>query len=131
MISKLITCIVIWAGLVSGVFAQSDAVESPIGFNTVEQAYKALEADPTADLTTYGGWEVFNQKGDGTYFLWSFTPEDHPANPTVVRREIMKKEGQVYIRMDALCQSNKPDCDQLMAEFEKINEGIKQKMSDG
>ena len=99
---------------------------SPIGYDTVDEAFRALEADPTAGMKEYEGWVIFTQKDKGIYILWSFTPENHPAHPSAIRREVVKKGDEIFIKMDALCHSNKLDCDQLIKQFELINERIKQ-----
>ena len=106
--------------------AQDTGAISTIGYASIEEAYAALQVDPEASLTEYEGWTIFKQKENGIYILWSFTPEDHPTHPTVIRREIAKHDGEVFIKMDALCYSSKMDCDQLVDEFRKINERIKQ-----
>jgi hypothetical protein len=111
--------------------AQDSTAPSPIGYETVEQAFKALQADPAAGMQEYEGWTMFSQKANGVYILWSFTPEFHPANPSVVRREIGRINGQVNIRMDALCHSAREYCDQLIDEFKEINERIKRDQSSG
>lgn len=109
--------------------AQQVAESSPIGYATIEEAFTALQADPQAVVTEYEGWTIFNQKSEGVYTIWSFTSEDHPTHPTVIRREIVKRGGEVSIKMDALCHSSKFDCDQLIDEFNAINERIKQKLA--
>jgi hypothetical protein len=43
--------------------------ESPIGYATVEEAFDALVADPTATQSEYEGWTSFNQKVEGTHYL--------------------------------------------------------------
>lgn len=106
--------------------AQQVAESSPIGYATIEEAFNALKADPAAGMKEHEGWTVFNQKGEGKYVLWSFTPLDHPAHPTAIRREVVKKEGEIFIKMDALCNSNQLDCDLLIEQFKNINERIKQ-----
>ena len=106
--------------------AQQFVEPSPIGYATIEEAFNALKADPAAGMKEYEGWTIFNQKGDGSYMLWSFTPIEHPAHPSVVRREVVKKGGEIFIKMDALCDSNQLDCDLLIDQFKKINERIRQ-----
>jgi hypothetical protein len=110
--------------------AKQVAEPSPIGYASIDEAFTALQADPQAVMTEYEGWTIFNQKNEGVYTIWSFTSEDHPTHPTVVRREIVKRDGEVSIKMDALCHSSKLDCDQLIDEFNAINERIKQKLAD-
>ena len=111
--------------------AQQVVESSPIGYATIEEAFNALKADSGAGMKEHEGWTIFNQKGDGKYILWSFTPADHPAHPSVIRREVVKKEGEIFIKMDALCDSNQLDCDLLIDQFKKINERIKQDWAGG
>ena len=106
--------------------AQQVTEPSPIGYATIEEAYNALKADSAVGMKEYEGWTIFNQKGDGKYILWSFTPDDHPAHPSAIRREIVKKGDQILIKMDALCYSNQLDCDLLIDQFKNINERISQ-----
>jgi hypothetical protein len=115
-------------------FAQEATVsvplaESPIGYATVQEAYEALEADPSATQSEHEGWTSFNQMIDGSYIIWSFTPEDHAVHPTAVRREIVNKDGEVSISMAVLCHSSRLDCDQLIEQFRLINENLKRKLS--
>ena len=43
--------------------------ESPTGYATVQEAFDALVADPSAVQSEYEGWSSFNQKVDGTHYL--------------------------------------------------------------
>ena len=104
--------------------------DSPIGYATVQDAFDALVVDPTAIQNEYEGWTIFNQKSDGRYIIWSFTPEDHPVHPSVVRREVVKKDGEVFIAMAVLCYSSRIDCDKLIEQFQQINENLKRKLAD-
>ena len=107
----------------------SPEAQSPIGYETVQDAFDALSADPAATRSEYEGWTLFRQKGGGKYILWSFTPDDHPVHPTAVRREVVKKGGEVYITMAVLCHSSRFDCDQLVEQFQRINEGIRERLA--
>ena len=127
-IHKILLAIIFYLPIAN---AQDSSAPSPIGYETVEQAFKALQADPTAGMQEYEGWTMFSQKANGVYILWSFTPEFHPANPSVVRRKIAKKNGQLNISMDARCHSEKEHCDQLIEQFKHINERIVQDQSAG
>ncbi len=103
--------------------------ESPTGYATVQEAFDALVADPSAVQSEYEGWTSFNQKVDGKYIIWSFTPQDHPVHPTAVRREITNNEGDVSISMAVMCHSSRFDCDQLIEQFQKINENLQRKLA--
>ena len=104
--------------------------ESPIGYATVQEAFDALVADPSAAQSEYEGWTSFNQKVEAKYIIWSFTPEGHPVHPTAVRREIVKKDGAVLISMAVMCHSSRFDCDQLIEQFQHINENLRRKLAD-
>lgn len=106
--------------------AYLQAEKSSIGYNTVLEALIALKENPAAQVGYSDGWIVVTLEEKGNYVLWSFTPESHQAHPTAVRREVIEKDGQVFIKMSALCQSTKPECDQLISEFEKLNDDIRQ-----
>ncbi len=131
--SKLVTLLSLGIHLSFNLAAASAAEleSSGIGFKTVDEAYQALNEDTAAVMTNYEGWIVYNQKRDGVYILWSFTPLSHPANPSVVRREISKHGTELSIRMSALCESEKSNCDGLIEDFRIINENIKEKHSGG
>jgi hypothetical protein len=101
----------------------------PIGYTSVQLAFEALSADPDASKSEYEGWTLFKQKADGMYILWSFTPPDHPVHPSAVRREIVKKDDEVFINMAVMCHSSRFDCDQLIEQFQQINARIKQKFA--
>ena len=104
--------------------------ESPIGYATVQEAFDALVANPSAVQSEYEGWTSFNHKVDGKYIIWSFTPQDHPVHPTTVRREIINNDGEVSISMAVMCHSSRLDCDQLIEQFRQINENLKRKLTD-
>ena len=62
-------------------------------------------------------------------YIRSVTREDHPVHPTAVRREIVNKDGEVSISMGMLCHSSRFDCDQLIEQFQLINENLTRKLS--
>ena len=102
---------------------------SPIGYETVQEAYEALREDPAATQSFAQGWTIFNLKVDGKYIIWSFTPENHPVHPSAVRREVVSRNGQISIAMSVLCHSSKLDCDQLVEQYEIINENLKRRLA--
>jgi hypothetical protein len=47
-----------------------------------------------------------------------------------MRREIVKKDGEVLISMAVMCYSSRFDCDQLIEQFQHINENLRRKLED-
>lgn len=127
VVTALVTALLLFVG-VSVANAEQTSDKDGIGFETVEQVFDAMEADQNAARTDYGGWIIYNIANQGSYTLWSITPEDHPANPSAIRRDVVSKDGEVYIQMKALCQAEKTACDDLIAEFRQINADIKRRM---
>jgi hypothetical protein len=100
----------------SNAFAQTN---QGIGFATVKEALDTLKSRKSANISLQGGWTIVNDSGEST--IWSFTPSNHPAHPSVVKRTIVSDKGQIGVEMSALCEAQKAACDGLMAEFTELN----------
>jgi hypothetical protein len=101
---------------------------SSIGYKTVAEALAAVPGKPGAQVTVMpNGWTVVSFDSP-EYAIWSFTPAGHYAHPAAVRRAVVVENGMVRVRTAALCQAAKDPCDRLMAEFAKLNEGMRQDM---
>jgi hypothetical protein len=103
----------------------SAAAQSPyaIPYPTVRDSYIALSKDPEARLSRVGeGWEIVDVRTGVNEGIWSFPPKSHPAFPTVVKRLVVEKDGDLYVAMDALCGASKAACDQLIQDIQKMNE---------
>ena len=100
---------------------------STIGYPTVAAALEALMARGDVEVSNYHGWTIIDDRASGA--LWSFTPHDHPAHPAAVKRTTVNEGGNVYMVMNALCQAEKPACDRLMAEFQELNNQIRDSYS--
>jgi hypothetical protein len=111
--------------------AQSNAPPIPeskasgIGYKSVREALEALKTQPGMEITTTKpeGWIIAHDPK--SYVLWSFTPPGHYAHPAAVRRAVRQSGTDVVIEMNALCESEKPNCDKLWAEFEQLNAAMR------
>ncbi len=101
-----------------------EAERSTIGYATVAEALAALKAKPGVEISDESGWTIIVDQ----MALWSFTPESHPAHPSVVKREVVERDSKVVVEMVVLCQATKPPCDELVREFTKLNESLRQQM---
>jgi hypothetical protein len=95
-----------------------------IEYESVSKALAALKANKNIDISVQGGWTIAYDEANHT--LWSFAPTEHPAYPSAVKRAVVEKDGIVSIKMDVHCQSTKEPCDQLVRDFIKLNEQMKQ-----
>jgi hypothetical protein len=100
---------------------------SPIGFDSVAAAQKALEArDGDGTVVTHAdGWTVINEPLAAAQ--WSFTPAGYYAHPAVVRRTIQRSpDGAVSVETTSLCEAPEAACSKLLAEFAAMNDRISQ-----
>lgn len=97
-----------------------------IDFPSVAAVLEALHADTHAKFDTQGGWIVVATVERGNPVLWSFTPEGHPAHPSVVKRTALEQKGTGYVRLATLCEAPQPDCVRLLEDFKQINQRIAQ-----
>ena len=96
------------------------AETSSVGYPTVASALEALQKRADVRISRQGEWTIIEDRASLT--LWSFTPERHPAHPAVVRRKIVEERGKLYVQMNVLCEAAKAACDNLVADFNKLNQ---------
>lgn len=96
---------------------------------SVDELLAQLEADPTVQMRTENGWKIAVPNSGRV--LYSFTPNTHPAHPSYVKREVVEKDGAVYIQTSASCGAEKNVCDQLIRDFIELNNKVKNSMQSG
>lgn len=100
---------------------------SSVGYPTVSKAFDSLSSQPGIRRVMQNGWTVLDDETAQT--IWSFAPQGSPAFPAVVKRQIAPGGAGISIKMDVLCESTKSACDDMVITFGKMNEAIKQQMS--
>ena len=109
---------------------QPESKTGEVGYPDVASARRALLARTDAhSYTTPDGWLVVEVPSE--YALWSFTPPGDPADPSVVKRNVVTQDGNVYITMHVLCGASKEACDDLVRRFEALNEKTRQSLQQG
>ncbi|WP_315787123.1 MULTISPECIES: hypothetical protein [unclassified Bradyrhizobium] len=96
------------------------------GYPDVAAAMAGLRAKPGIKSSTRSGWTIFEDADARA--VWSFPPQDHAAYPTAVRRRMVQKGDEVVIDMDVRCEAAKPACDAVVAEFERLNDKVRQEL---
>jgi hypothetical protein len=106
-----------------------EAKEDVIGYSDVATARKELLSRKDGQAHTEGsGWLVVYFPSE--YTIWTFTPESDPAYPAVVRRVITQgPDKNTYINMSVLCQASKAACDNLVRQFNELNDRMKASLS--
>ena len=92
---------------------------SALGYPNAPAALEALRRKPGVSISVQSGWTIATDRS--AYAIWSFTPQGHPAHPSVVRRTVFEKDGSVHVRTNVLCKAAKPTCDNLVADFNHLN----------
>jgi len=109
----------------TSVLSSSERTKSNrIEYPTVAAAFAALRSRPDLTIHQENGWTGFEDRANLT--IWTFTPPGHPAHPTVVKRTIVQEGTKIYTDVTARCEATKPACDKLMAEFQVLNENIRE-----
>jgi hypothetical protein len=116
-------------GLIAVVAYAQTAV--PIPYESPRAAYTALSKDSHARLARNGeGWTVVDVSEGPNRGVWTFPPQSHSTFPSVVRRQVLERDGSLYIGMGVMCGGAKLACDQFVAEFTKVNEQIAKKANE-
>lgn len=81
----------------------------------VAKTFEQVRNDPNVDIQFRNGWLIASKfKGQ---LIFSFPPQNHPAYPSYVRKEIIKRASSMRVDVQAACGVNKFVCDQFLAEF--------------
>lgn len=99
-----------------------------IGYPSVADALLALKNNPGSKISAENDWviiELFNGKN---VELWHFTPKAHPATPAAIKRQIVKRDGQIHVDMRVKCEGKKEACDELIAQYEKISDDVEKEL---
>lgn len=96
-----------------------------IPYPTVAAALSALKAKSGVKFASNDGWTLADDT-DGA--IWSFTPANHYANPSVGRRMLRERDGRFFVETQILCQAQKPACDRLRNDYalldQRMNEAV-------
>lgn len=100
---------------------------SSIGYSSVEEALEALKTKPGTQVRDESGWTIIaDRESASERTLWAFTPPGHPAHPAAVKRIVTERDGTIYLDMKVLCQARKEPCDQLVRDFQALNDSVRQ-----
>jgi hypothetical protein len=106
---------------------QPSTSQSSIGYPSVAAALQALQHKSGVNIVNQGGWTVIDDPSEQT--IWSFTPPGHPAYPAAVRRQIVKGDTGISLKMNILCQAAKQPCDKLVADFQELNNKMRENIN--
>jgi hypothetical protein len=104
--------------------------QTSIPYQSPRAAYMALSKDPGAKLRSNAeGWQIVDVAEGPNAGIWTFAPRTHPSFPSVVWRQVLERDGNLFLGMDVLCGGTKSACDQYVAEFTKINEQMAKELN--
>jgi hypothetical protein len=96
---------------------------SSIGYPSVAAALADLHSKADVKFSVQNGWTIADDRSHFT--LWSFPPEGDPAYPSAVKRTAVQTGTGVNMDMKVLCQSTQSACDKLVADFNALNERMR------
>jgi hypothetical protein len=95
---------------------------------SAETALAALRAKIGVTFSDNNGWLIAFDTDKPT---WSFSPPDHPAHPAVAHRFVVEENGQLFVETEILCKAPKPACDQLLDDYQKLDQLMVEQMRAG
>ncbi|XLZ69129.1 hypothetical protein ABT364_21715 [Massilia sp. SR12] len=99
---------------------------SSIEYRSPADALKALRTKPGVEIDVNNGWTIAFERT--AHVVWSFAPEKHASFPSVVKRRIVERDGTVFVEMGVKCGATKSACDDLVREFNGLNEAMRAEM---
>lgn len=96
-----------------------DGEREGIGYPSVAAAREALDTRDDIEGMEEEGWTLFEDTENGT--VWHFTPPDHSAHPTAIKRIIVKRPGEDDIEMFVRCEAPRFACEALKVKLEYQN----------
>jgi hypothetical protein len=128
MLARFISVITLTVAFSTAADSQQAAPrQSPTGFSSVATAFEAMKGKPGVRVSVTDGWTVVDDRAAAT--IWSFTPPGHPAHPSAVKRTVVQEGAEIFIRMGVACEAKKPACDKLVAEFNQLNQRMRQDLN--
>lgn len=103
----------------SPTFAPNMEQTISIEYGSVAEALIDLKTHEDAAVVVRQGWTMIIE-ADG-YTTWTFTPPDHPANPTVAKRILYQDQDGWHIAMRVHCEADQTACDDFVRQFDAIN----------
>lgn len=108
----------IWFGLAAALLLEpgslsAQTASSGIGYASVGAARKALASKPAVQTAARAGWTIVTDEHGNDFTTWTFAPRAHAAYPSVVRRDIVFKNGNPTLITRLLCEAQRGACDAL------------------
>jgi len=99
---------------------------SSIGYASVAAAPADLHSKPEVNFSIQNGWTIAEDRSHSSF--WSFPPEGDPAYPSAVKRIVVQTGAGINLEMKVLCQSTQTACDKLVADFNALNERMRESL---
>jgi hypothetical protein len=103
--------------------------KSGLGQESALEVLKSLKSNPNAIIRIENGWTIIQLPTDERKPVWSFPPESHPAYPSSIKRNIVKRDGGLYMNTEVSCGAEKSVCDDLVKAFLKLNQKVRDAVS--
>lgn len=96
----------------------AQAPNSGIGYGSVGAAREALTKRLALRTVEQAGWIIMTDEQANAFTTWTFAPRAHTAYPSVVRRDIVFKNGNPTLVTRVLCEARRGACDTLYARLQ-------------
>jgi len=123
---RMLRALMLAAIFAGAAVAQDAKTKADFGYATVALALESMRAKSGVKTSMQSGWTVIEDPS--TQSLWSFTPPGHSAHPSAVHRKVITEGDGILVQSNVLCEASKPACDAVVAEFNKLDQAVRESL---
>jgi hypothetical protein len=109
-----LSAFIVIIGSLSAAHAQVASTQRAIPYASAAAALEGLRAKRGVVFSNQGDWLIAKDT-DGS--MWSFTPANHPANPSVARRTLVEQNGRFRVETRLMCEAEWSACNKLNEDY--------------
>ena len=100
-----------------------------IGYSSPAAALNALRSKPGVVITENDTWVILEDKSENA--LWTIAKPGNSAYPAAIKRFVINQGGTTHLEMKVLCGASKQACDNMVRQFQELNENISKSVREG
>ena len=108
----------------SPLFETSSATPQASNYATFASTLATVRSLPQARSSNRGGWTIIEVPTTDGVSMWSFTPNNHPAHPSAVRRHVTFTPEGPLMDTKVLCEAGTEQCRVFTAQLHQVQQKL-------